>query len=149
MNESSPYSGPLLEVRTLSKAFPNVQALADVSLEVSAGEVLALIGENGAGKSTLLRILNGDYQPDSGQILFDGQPVKFVSPREAHQAGIRVIYQEPELVPGLNVAENIYAGELPRRGHFVDWRRLYREARERLAEFGFEKEICQPPWPKN
>ena len=141
MNESSPYSGPLLEVRTLSKAFPNVQALADVSLEVSAGEVLALIGENGAGKSTLLRILNGDYQPDSGQILFDGQPVKFASPREAHQAGIRVIYQEPELVPGLNVAENIYAGELPRRGHFVDWRRLYREAHERLAEFGFEKEI--------
>ena len=141
MNESSIPGRPLLEVHAISKAFPNVQALADVSLEVSAGEVLALIGENGAGKSTLLRILNGDYQADSGEILLDGKLAKFASPREAHTAGIRVIYQEPELVPGLNVAENIYVGELPGRGHFVDWRRLNDEAYARLAEFGFEREI--------
>jgi L-arabinose transport system ATP-binding protein len=142
MNETSIHDAPQLEVRAISKAFPNVQALADVSLEVSAGEVLALVGENGAGKSTLLRILNGDYQADSGQVLLGGQPVRFASPRDAHEAGIRVIYQEPELIPGLNVAENIFLGELPSHGHFVDWRRLHREAYDRLAEFGFEKEIA-------
>jgi L-arabinose transport system ATP-binding protein len=70
-----------------------------------------------------------------------GRPVKFASPREAHQAGIRVIYQEPELVPGLSVAENIYMGELPSRSHLVDWRQLHRAAYDHLAEFGFEREI--------
>src|SRR5688572_16338927 len=88
-----------LKISHISKAFPNVQALDDVSLDICAGEILAFIGENGAGKSTLLKILNGDYQPDSGTILLDGAEVSFSNPSAAHRAGIRVIYQEPEIIP--------------------------------------------------
>lgn len=138
-----PKREPLFEARSISKFFPNVCALDDVSLEVYPGEILALIGENGAGKSTFLRILNGDYQPDRGQLRYAGQVVSFASPRQAHRSGIRVIYQEPELVPTLSVAENIYIGELPRRGRFVDWKRLHQEARAQLGQFGFADEI--PP----
>src|SRR5258706_8767964 len=135
-------SSPLLELRHIQKEFPNVRALDDVSMTVYPGEILALIGENGAGKSTMLRILNGDYQPDSGEILFNGQPVKFASPNDAHRNGVRVIYQEPEILPALTVAENLYIGELPRRfGRWVDWKRLYGDADAQLARLGFEKEI--------
>src|SRR6267143_4840662 len=112
----APADVPGLEVRGVSKAFPNVQALRDISLEVQPGEVLALLGENGAGKSTLLKIINGDYQPDTGSLSLGGQPVKFTSPFDAHRAGVRVVYQEPEIVPGVADAENIYLGELPHRG---------------------------------
>ena len=103
----------ILEIRHVSKAFPNVQALDDVSLDVRPGEVLAFMGENGAGKSTLLKILNGDYQPDAGTLTLDGEALSFADPRDARAAGIRVIYQEPEIIPGVDVAENIFAGELP------------------------------------
>jgi L-arabinose transport system ATP-binding protein len=133
---------PLFELRSITKEFPNVRALDKVSLDVYAGEVVALIGENGAGKSTLLRILNGDYQPDSGEILFNGQPARIASPSDAHRMGVRVIYQEPEIIPSLSVAENLYIGELPRRfARFVDWPRLYQEVRAQLARLGFENEI--------
>src|SRR5258708_37444843 len=91
---------PLFELRAITKEFSNVRALDKVSLEVYAGEILALIGENGAGKSTLLRILNGDYQPDSGEVRFGGKAVRFAAPSDAHRVGVRVIYQEPEIVPG-------------------------------------------------
>jgi L-arabinose transport system ATP-binding protein len=135
---SSAGSG-VLEIRHVSKAFPNVQALADVSLDVRPGEVLAFLGENGAGKSTLLKILNGDYQPDEGTLTIDGEQLQFANPREARAAGIRVIYQEPEIIPGVDVAENIFAGELPRRGPFVDRRTLNQRVDAELAEYGFEK----------
>jgi L-arabinose transport system ATP-binding protein len=129
----------VLEIRNVSKAFPNVQALDDVSLDVRPGEVLAFLGENGAGKSTLLKILSGDYQPDLGTLTIDGEELSFSNPREARAAGIRVIYQEPEIIPGVDVAENIYAGELPRRGPFIDRRELNRRTAAELAEYGFEK----------
>jgi len=129
----------VLEVRGVSKAFPNVQALDDVSLDVRPGEILAFLGENGAGKSTLLKILNGDYQPDTGTLGMDGQQLRFANPREARAAGIRVIYQEPEIIPGVDVAENIYAGELPRRGFFIDRRALNQMVDRELAEYGFER----------
>jgi L-arabinose transport system ATP-binding protein len=129
----------VLEIRGVSKAFPNVQALDDVSLDVRPGEVLALLGENGAGKSTLLKILNGDYQPDAGSLTIDGEALRFSNPREARAAGIRVIYQEPEIIPGVDVAENIFAGELPRRGPFIDRRRLDRMVERELVEYGFER----------
>ncbi len=135
---SSAGSG-VLEIRHVSKAFPNVQALADVSLDVRPGEVLAFLGENGAGKSTLLKILNGDYRPDEGTLTIDGEQLQFANPREARAAGIRVIYQEPEIIPGVDVAENIFAGELPRRGPFVDRRTLNQRVDAELAEYGFEK----------
>ncbi|MDX6573600.1 MAG: L-arabinose transport system ATP-binding protein, partial [Gaiellales bacterium] len=127
-----------LEIRGITKAFPNVQALTDISLDVHPGEILALMGENGAGKSTLLKILNGDYQPDSGSILLDGQPLSFSNPGDARVAGIRVIYQEPEIIPGVDVAENIYAGELPTRGPFIDRRRLNQMVAADLARYGFQ-----------
>jgi len=129
----------VLEIRNVSKAFPNVQALDDVSLDVQPGEVLAFLGENGAGKSTLLKILSGDYRPDIGTLTIDGEELSFGNPREARAAGIRVIYQEPEIIPGVDVAENIYAGELPRRGPFIDRRALNQRVDEELAEYGFEK----------
>jgi len=129
--------GTLL-IDNVSKGFANVQALTDISLAVHPGEVLALMGENGAGKSTLLKILSGDYQPDQGSLSLDGQRLTFSSPREARQSGIRVIYQEAEIIPFVDVAENIYAGELPRRGPFVDRPRLNAQVRQAIKEYGFD-----------
>jgi L-arabinose transport system ATP-binding protein len=126
-----------LEIRNVSKAFPNVQALSDVSLDIRPGEILAFMGENGAGKSTLLKIINGDYQPDIGTLTIDGQRLAFSNPRDAHKAGIRVIYQEPEIIPGVDVAENIWAGELPKRLGLLDRRRLNEQVQRSLAEYGF------------
>jgi L-arabinose transport system ATP-binding protein len=127
-----------LAIRDLGKSFPNVTALADISLDVRPGEILALMGENGAGKSTLLKILNGDYQPDTGTISLDGEVLHFASPRQARQAGVRVIYQEPEIIPGVSVAENIYAGELPSRGPFIDRARLDQLVAADLERYGFQ-----------
>ncbi len=127
-----------LEIRGVSKSFPNVQALSDVSLDIRPGEILAFMGENGAGKSTLLKILNGDYSPDAGTLTLDGERLQLSGPRDSHRAGIRVIYQEPEIVPGVGVAENIWVGELPQRAGFVDRRRLNELVRADLARYGFE-----------
>jgi L-arabinose transport system ATP-binding protein len=128
-----------LEIKHISKAFPNIQALNDVSMEIRPGEILAFMGENGAGKSTLLKILNGDYQPDSGTISMDGKPISFPNPHSAHKAGIRVIYQEPEIIPWVDVPENIWVGELPRQFGFLNRRRLNHLVRESLAAYGFEQ----------
>lgn len=127
-----------LEIRGISKAFPNVQALADVSLDIRPGEILAFMGENGAGKSTLLKIINGDYRPDLGTLSIDGQRLTFSSPHVAHKAGIRVIYQEPEIIPGVGVAENIWVGELPKRFGLIDRRQLNLQVQNSLKEYGFE-----------
>ena len=128
-----------LEIRNVSKAFPNVQALSDVSLDIRPGEILAFMGENGAGKSTLLKIINGDYQPDSGTLTMDGQKLTFSNPHAAHKSGIRVIYQEPEIIPGVDVAENIYVGELPKRAGLIQRRLLNEQVKKSLVEYGFDK----------
>jgi ABC-type sugar transport system ATPase subunit len=133
-----PAGSGTLEIRGMHKAFPNVQALVDVSIEVRPGEILALMGENGAGKSTLLKVLSGDYQPDSGTMTLDGESLVFGGPSDARRQGIRVIYQEPEIIPGVSVAENIYAGELPSRLGFVDRRRLDALVSADLRRYGFE-----------
>ncbi|HEV3173863.1 MAG TPA: sugar ABC transporter ATP-binding protein [Actinocrinis sp.] len=126
-----------LRAERIGKSFGPVHALADVSLDVRAGEVLALVGENGAGKSTLLRVLSGDHAPDSGRLLLDGEPVAFGSPRDAHRAGLRVIQQEPEIVPHVSVAENVYLGALPRRGRVLDKRTLLGQVRADIERHGF------------
>src|SRR4051812_37969704 len=101
---------PLLEMRAITKRFPGVLALSEVSLDVYQGEVHALVGENGAGKSTLMKILAGVYTRDSGEIIFKGQPVNFTTTRQAQRAGIITIYQELNQVPQLSVTENIFLG---------------------------------------
>lgn len=131
---SSPSESPLLAMRGIRKSFSGVEVLHGVDLTLHAGEVLALMGENGAGKSTLMKILNGDYTRDGGEILLDGNAVNFRSPREAENAGVRVIYQELNYAPDLSVAENILMGRLPRRGGItVDWRATYETAAQVLA----------------
>ncbi|HQN63455.1 MAG TPA: ATP-binding cassette domain-containing protein, partial [Flexilinea sp.] len=103
----------ILEFSEISKYFPGVKALDNVSFTARSGEVLAFLGENGAGKSTLLKILNGDYQPDKGKYLINGVEKKFNSPQEAIEEGISVIYQERQILMELTVAENIFLGRMP------------------------------------
>jgi L-arabinose transport system ATP-binding protein len=138
----APAQAPLLQLKNIGKQFPGVRALEEIDLEVFPGEVLALVGENGAGKSTLLRVINGDYTPDTGEVLFRGERVALASPADSHARGVRVIYQEPEIVADVTVAENIFIGELPRRfGRMVDWQQLKREAQRHLVELGVQEEI--------
>ncbi|MBE3590593.1 MAG: sugar ABC transporter ATP-binding protein [Firmicutes bacterium] len=111
---------------------------------MEAGEIHALMGENGAGKSTLLRILSGAEPPDAGEIRLDGRPVHFTHPRQAHEAGVRVIYQEFSLIPGLSVAENIVLADLPRRGWWVDGRRVRSLARAALERLGVDLPLDTP-----
>jgi L-arabinose transport system ATP-binding protein len=130
---------PLLEFRRVGKRFGVVHALSEVTLPVRAGEILALVGENGAGKSTLTRIMEGVYQPDAGDVVIDGAPVRLRAPVEAHAAGIRVIHQEPDIFPDLSVAENLFVGDLRRvAGIFLDRTDLAARTRALLTRFGLE-----------
>ena len=138
MTESDDVPRVSLQARGIAKSFAGVRALAGVDLDLPAGKVTALMGENGAGKSTLLKILTGDYQPDAGTIEVGGQVVSFAEPSDSRAAGVRVIAQEPEIVPFVSVAENIYLGALPGAGGAVSQRRLQEQARIDLARFGFE-----------
>lgn len=128
---------PLLEMRGISKRFPGVQALQDVSLEMRAGEVHALVGENGAGKSTLMRILVGVHHRDAGEIRLHDKKVEIPSPIHARTLGISIIHQELNQVPALSVAENIFLGREPRRGFgIVDYAAMYDRAGRLLADLG-------------
>jgi len=108
----------------VSMRFGATQALDDVSLDLQPGEIHALVGENGAGKSTLVKILAGVHQPDTGELVIDGDPVVLHGPAQARELGIAVVHQEPRLFPDLTVAENVFLGHAP-RGTFgmVDWGR--------------------------
>lgn len=128
---------PRLKLEHIYKAFPGVQAVQDVSLEVYGGEILALVGENGAGKSTLMNIVNGVVALDSGQIVLDGQAVQITSPRRALELGITMIHQELALIPELTVGQNIYLGREPRRfGGWINWQEVYRQAQQELDRLG-------------
>jgi len=133
-------------MRGVSKAFPGVQALADVSLAVHAGEVHMLLGQNGAGKSTLIKILYGAYQPDRGEFLFNGQPVRIQSPADARRLGIAVIFQEFSLVPHLSIAQNIFLGREPRRRvpWLVDHQALHAEVRRVLDTLQIDLDVQTP-----
>ncbi len=122
---------PILHFENLTKRFPGVVALSEVTFSIRRGEVHALVGENGAGKSTLIKIVTGVYQKTSGEVFFEGKPVNFLNPHEALRHGIAAIYQEFNLIPALTVAENIFMGHhFVRRGVFVDWNRVRKEAQE-------------------
>jgi len=136
---------PVLEMRGIRKVFPGVVALDNVDLTLEAGDVHMLLGENGAGKSTLMKILGGAYTKDAGDIRLNGQLVDIDSPRAARDHGIRVIYQELNLVPHLSVAENIFLGELPMRwGGIVDWRTLHDRTSALLQDLGVTLEPRAP-----
>ncbi|MFN2120998.1 MAG: ATP-binding cassette domain-containing protein, partial [Anaerolineales bacterium] len=126
-------AAPLLEVRHITKHFPGVQALDDVSLQFMPGEVHAVVGENGAGKSTLMKIMAGAYTPDSGEIFLDGKKVSFAHPVEAQSSGISIIYQEFNLLPERTVAHNIFLGREPSRLGVIDIGRLNQQAAAVLA----------------
>src|SRR5688500_8506445 len=120
----------------VSMEFPGVKALTDVSFDVRAGSVHALMGENGAGKSTLLKILSGAYRPTSGSLVIDEQPRVFADTSHALAAGVAVIYQELHLVPEMSVAENLFLGHLPQRLGLVNRRDLRMAARKQLDLVG-------------
>lgn len=134
--DPQPRADVLLEMRDITKTFPGVRALDGVHLDVRAGEVHCLLGQNGAGKSTLIKVLAGAHQPDSGEILFKGEPAKLDSPAAAMDLGIATIYQELDLVDGLTVAENVFLGHELSRGGFLragDARRRAQALLERLG----------------
>jgi ribose transport system ATP-binding protein len=136
---------PVLEMRGIRKAFPGVVALDGVDLTLHAGEVHMLLGENGAGKSTLMKILSGAYRRDAGTIRLQGRDVAIESPRDALARGIRLIYQELNLVPHLSVAENIFLGAAPRRWPgVIDWRRLRDDAARLLEDLGLAIDPVTP-----
>jgi L-arabinose transport system ATP-binding protein len=126
----------MLSFNRVSMEFPGVKALTDVSFDVRAGSVHALMGENGAGKSTLLKILSGAYRPTSGSVVIDGQPRVFEDTSHALAAGVAVIYQELHLVPEMSVAENLFLGHLPQRLGLVNRRDLNTAARKQLDLVG-------------
>ncbi|MFI3312276.1 MAG: sugar ABC transporter ATP-binding protein [Eubacteriales bacterium] len=126
----------ILEFQNISKYFPGVKALDDVSFQAHAGEVLAFLGENGAGKSTLLKILNGDYQPTSGKYILNGKQRQFKSPFEAIERGISIIYQERQILLELSVAENIYLGRMPTKMGIIDNGKANKMAQVIIDDFG-------------
>ncbi|MDR0550900.1 MAG: sugar ABC transporter ATP-binding protein [Spirochaetaceae bacterium] len=131
----------LLEMKHITKHFPGVQALSDVSLELRAGEVHALLGENGAGKSTLMKILGGIYPADSGAIFIEGKKAVINSVQDAQSYGISIIHQELALVPDMSAAENIFLGREKTRRHFVSYNEMNAAAAALLDEF----ELNIPP----
>ena len=138
----------LLFLKRLSKRYPGVVALDEVSFALRRGEVHCLVGENGAGKSTLIKVLAGAEKPDAGEIWVNGEPQHFANPAAALAAGIGVIYQDFKLVPALSVAENILLGQQPRRGNgkslFIDWKKLRAEAGALLAQLGVDLPLQLP-----
>ncbi|MFI5368226.1 MAG: ATP-binding cassette domain-containing protein, partial [Spirochaetia bacterium] len=125
----------ILELRHITKTFPGVRALDDVHFDLKPGEIHALIGENGAGKSTLIKVITGVYQPDAGQIFFDGSPVEIRSPSDSQRIGIAAIYQHVTCYPDLSVTENIFIGheKIQPFTRKIDWKDLHGRAEELLS----------------
>lgn len=123
----------ILKLENISKVFPGVKALDNVSFELEKGEVHVLLGENGAGKSTLMKVLAGVHRPDGGTIIYKGEQVEFSNPKQAQEKHIAIIYQEFNLMPNLTVAQNIFLGREPKkRSGAIDKTRLCEEARKML-----------------
>jgi ribose transport system ATP-binding protein len=133
-------TAPLLEMRGISKRFPGVVALDAAGLAVQPGEVVALVGENGAGKSTLMKILGGVHQPDAGEILVDGQPVKIQGVTDAMKLGIAFIHQELNVLDNLDVAANIFLGREPLKGPFglIDRKKIHADSEPYLKRLGLD-----------
>src|SRR5919107_5592650 len=134
---------PAVRFENITRRFPGVQALTEVTLEVAAGSCHALCGENGAGKSTLGKILAGIYAPDGGRLFVHGTEVHFTSPRDALAAGVGMVHQELAFCDNLSVAENLCLSALPSRGSIVDRDETRRRAEALLAETGTRLDVEQ------
>jgi simple sugar transport system ATP-binding protein len=144
-------SGPLLELEGVVKRFGRVEALSGVSLRVDAGEVLGLVGDNGAGKSTLIKIMSGVFRPDRGELRWEGEPVRFDSPRDAYGRGIATVFQDLAVIELMSIQRNLFLGREAaiRRGiwpvRWLDARRAERETRAALAAIGITIRSASEP----
>ncbi len=135
----------ILSCKKISRSFPGVKALDNVSFSCHRAEVHAVVGENGAGKSTLMKVLAGVYPPDSGQILWNNTAVNFSGPRDAQSHGISIIYQELDLIPYMTLAENIALGREPLTSrNLIDRRTIERQARELMHQLGVDTDVRAP-----
>jgi len=133
---------PAMELRGVTKRFGSVIALQDIDIKVHPGEVHCLLGDNGAGKSTLIKILSGVHRPTAGEILVDGRPVAFRSPRDAQECGVATVFQDLGMIPLMSISRNFFLGREPTRGIFP-FRRLDKErandvARKAMADIGID-----------
>jgi ABC-type sugar transport system ATPase subunit len=133
----------IISMRNISKRFPGVTALDDVSFRIKKGEVHVLMGENGAGKSTLIKILTGIYKQDSGSVFFDGHEFKPNNALEAQHAGISTIYQEISLIPQLSVAENIFIGREIKAKGVIDWKTTRDKSQDLLKGLGLDLDVTR------
>lgn len=131
----------ILTLKNITKEFPGVKALDDVTINIERGTIHGLVGENGAGKSTLIKVLAGIYQPNKGEIILDGKPCRFNSPIEARRAGISVVHQEIKLAEPLSVAENMFLGNVQLKNGLVDWKGMRRRAQEIVEDLGMDIDI--------
>jgi len=119
---------PVVEMHGISKTFGAIKALHNVSFRLMPGEIIGLVGDNSAGKSTLMKVMTGAYQRDEGEVLVEGRPVQFRTPHDSRDSGIEMIYQDFALCGNMDIAQNIFLGRWPRRGLFIDRRRMYADA---------------------
>ena len=134
----------ILELKNITKSFPGVTALDQVSVSVNRGDIHALVGENGAGKSTLIKVLAGIYHPEEGEVFLDGVRTVFRTPSESQQKGISVVHQEFKMSESLSVAENMFLGNLLYKGRLVDWKAMRLQADRMLRDLGVPMDVDTP-----
>ncbi|GEN24410.1 sugar ABC transporter ATP-binding protein [Halomonas cupida] len=140
---------PMIEMRNVSKHFGSVIALSDISMQVQAGEVMCLLGDNGAGKSTLIKTLSGVHRPTEGELLLNGESVRFKSPAYALDAGIATVFQDLAMIPLMSITRNFFMGREPTVGwgplKRIDWKRADRIAMQEMSRIGIDvRDPSQP-----
>lgn len=138
LEQNETATAPILQLKHITKVFPGVKALTDVTLDFYPGEVHALVGENGAGKSTLVKIISGVYIANEGEMFFEGRQKNYRQPKDALQDGISIIHQELSIAKDLTVAQNIFLGAEPKKGPWVDYKKMNQDAQAVLDEMGVE-----------
>ena len=131
------HTRPILEMKNIQKEFSGVYALSGISFDLYEGEIHCLVGENGAGKSTLMKVLSGAYTPTSGSICLNGKEYKTLTPTLSRELGINIVYQENDLVPTMNVYENIYIGNEEGKG-FVDFKKMRSKTVSQMESLGID-----------
>ena len=135
---------PLVEMKGITKDFPGVRALSDMTFTVYKGEIHCLVGENGAGKSTLMKILSGAHAPSSGSILFEGNEYSELNPPLSQDLGIHIVYQENDLVPTMNAVENIFVGqELSNRFGMLAFKEMRKKVKKLVSQYNIDLDLSQ------